>query len=290
MREAVKIVESPRLAWQSLPRPMPAELKADFLRVLLAAGFDHVDALSFASTEALPQMADAERVLEYLLPPDDVELLGLVADARGAERAVAAGSVSTLLFSYSISPGFLEQNQHQSPEEALEQLEQVGEIAYKAGLDLAASIAMAFGNPFGDAWDIDEVVSATDLLLDAGVAHVVLDETTGAAAPALLHDVLRLLRDVHSELEVGLALRTTPELAAAKVGAAYEAGCRRFHSVLGGQGGGEFASDVRVGTLATETLLQTLASLGAEVPELEPLDRLITASHGIEQRFGAVRQ
>ena len=290
MNEAVKIVESPRLAWQSLPRSMPAELKADYLRVLLAAGFERVDALSFVSAKAVPQMADAEQVLEHLLPPEGVEMLAMVANARGAERAVASSSVTTLLFSYSISPGFLERNQNQSPEAALEQLEQVGEIAYKAGLDLAASIAMAFGNPYGDAWDIDEVVSATDLLLDAGVAQVILEDTSGEVAPGLLHDVVLLLRDVHSELDVGVSLRTRPQDAEAKIRKAYEAGCRRFHSALGGVGGGEFASDARVSTLATETLLSTLARLGAEVPELEPLDRLITASHGIEQRFGPVRQ
>jgi hydroxymethylglutaryl-CoA lyase len=290
MNGTVKIVESPRVAWQSLPRPIPADLKADYLRVLLAAGFEHVDAFSFVSAGAVPQMADTEQVLEQLLMPNDVEVIAMVANARGADRAVAAGSITTLLFSYSISPGFLEANQHQTPEDALEELEQVGEIAYKAGLDLTASIAMAFGNPYGDTWDIDEVVSATDLLLDAGVAQVMLDDTIGEAAPGLLHDVLQLVRDVHNDLDLGLALRTTPDGADAKIRAAYTAGCRRFQSVLGGVGGNDFASDGRVGSLATETLLQTLADMKAPLPDLEPLHSLIAASRGIEQRFGAIRQ
>jgi hydroxymethylglutaryl-CoA lyase len=264
---------------------VPAEVKADFLRVLLAAGFEHVDALSFVSGEAVPQMADAETVLDFLQAPEDVELIAMVANARGAERVVKVGGVSTLLFSYSISPGFLDRNQRQTPEDALEQMEQVGEIAYKAGLDMAANVAMAFGNPYGDAWDIDEVVSAADLLVDAGVDQVVLDDTAGVASAQLLADATRLVLDVHTELEIGLSLRSRPEEAAEKVQAAFEAGCRRFHSVLGGVGGGEFAEDTGVRSLATEMLLQTLTEIGAQVPELEPLDRLIAANVGMAKRY-----
>ena len=277
------------MGWQSLPKPIPAEVQADFMRLLLAAGFEHLDAVSFVA-EGETAAKGVETVLEYLSPPRGAELLALVADARGAEAAVRAGVVSTLLFSYSIAPGFLDRHQRQTPEEALEALEQVGEIAYKAGLDVTANIAMAFGNPFGDAWDIDEVVSATDLLLDAGVAQVVLEDTEGEASADLVANVLRLVHDVHGELEVGLALRTAPAEAERKVRAAFGAGCRRFHSVLGGLGGEEYASDVRVGNLATETLLRVLAECGAELPEFEPLDRLIAAGRGIERRFGAVRQ
>ena len=280
----VKIVETPRRAWQSLAKVAPAEVKADYLRVLLAAGFEHVDALSFVSERAVPQMKNAETVLEYLRPAADVEMIALVANARGAARAVKTGAVGTLLFSYSISPGFLERNQRQTPEDALEQLEQIGEIAYKAGLDMAANVAMAFGNPFGDAWDIDEVVSAADLMVDAGVEQVVLDDTSGAASPELLRDALRLVLDVHTGLEVGVSLRSRPENAAEKVRAAFEAGCRRFHSVLGGVGGGEFAES-GVKNLATEVLLRSLEEAGAELPEFEPLDRLVAASKGIETRY-----
>src|SRR5579871_3844781 len=166
MSDLVKIIECPRDAWQGLPKNMPAEIKADYLRVLIAAGFKHIDAVSFVSRTAVPQMADSELVLDYLDPPDDVEIIGIVVNAKGAERAVKTRAVSTLGFPYSISPQFLERNQRQTPEDALEELEQIGEIAYKAGLDMVAYVSMAFGNPYGDAWDIDEVVSAVDLLVD----------------------------------------------------------------------------------------------------------------------------
>src|SRR5277367_635147 len=108
MSEAVKLIECPRDAWQGLPKNMPAEVKADYLRTLIAAGFLHIDAVSFVSRSAVPQMSDAELVLEYLDPPDNVEVLGTVVDAKGAERAIKTGAVQTLVFPYSISAGFLE--------------------------------------------------------------------------------------------------------------------------------------------------------------------------------------
>src|ERR1700730_8424201 len=134
MAELVKMVERPRDAGQGLPVKMPAEVKADYLRVLIAAGFKHIDAVSFVSAAAVPQMADSEKVLEYLDPPDDVEIIGIVVNAKGAERAIKTGSVQTLGFPYSISPGFLQRNQGQTPEESLEELEKVGTLGYRAGM------------------------------------------------------------------------------------------------------------------------------------------------------------
>ena len=286
----VKIIESPRSAWQGLPKVIPPEVKAEFLRSVIAAGFLHIDAASFVSKEAVPQMADSEFVLEYLDAPEEVEIIGVVANAKGAERAVESGRVTTLAFPYSISPQFLERNQRQTPEEALEQLEQIGEIAYKGGQDVVATLAMAFGNPFGDAWDIDEVVSGVDLLVDLGVAQVSLSDTAGTASAAQVRDVVACVLGVHEGLEVGVHLRARADEAAAKVRAAFEAGCRRVDATIGGVGEvlpGLFQPDALVGNLPTELLLATLKELGAALPEIEPLDRLIAASREIERRFGA---
>ena len=247
-KSLVKIVECPRDAWQALPKVMKPEVKAEYLRALIAAGFTHLDAVGFVSKEFVPQMADSELVLEYLDAAAEIEMIGLVANVKGAERAVKSGRLTTLAFPYSISPQFLERNQRQTPEEALDELEQIGEIAYKGGQDMVAYVAMAFGNPFGDVWDIDEVVSAVDLLVDSGVAQVSLSDTAGSASPDLVRDVVRLVMDVHDGLEVGVHLRARPEDAAAKVRAAYEAGCQavrcdhwrlRIVSVCAGCDGGE---------------------------------------------------
>jgi hydroxymethylglutaryl-CoA lyase len=286
----VKIIESPRDAWQSLPKVMTPEAKAEYLRAVIAAGFTHIDAVSFVSKEAFPQMADSELVLDYLDAPEEIEIIGLVANAKGAERAVKSGRVTTLAFPYSISPQFLERNQRQTPEEALDQLEQIGELAYKRGQDVVAYVAMAFGNPFGDAWDIDEVVSAVDLLVDSGVAQVSLSDTAGVASPELLRDVMRLVLDVHEGLEIGVHLHARRDRAEQKVRAAYEAGCRRFDATIGGLGSLPFGHDLHAGNIPTEILLATLKDLGADLPEIEPLDRLIALSADIEKRFGMAVQ
>ena len=283
----VKIIECPRDAWQGLPKVISPEVKAEYLRAVLAAGFQHVEAVSFVSKTAVPQMADSEFVLEFLDAPEEIEIIGLVVNARGAERAVDSGRVTTLAFPYSISPQFLERNQRQTPEEALDQLEQIGELAYKGGQDVVAYLAMAFGNPFGDAWDIDEVVSAVDLLVDSGVAQVVLADTAGVASAAQVRDVVACVLGVHDGLEVGVHLHSRAEDAADKVRAAFEAGCRRFDATIGGVGAVEMAADVTVGNLPTELLLATLREMGAELPEIEPLDRLVLSSREIERRFGA---
>jgi hydroxymethylglutaryl-CoA lyase len=285
--DVVKIIECPRDAWQGLPKNMPAEVKADYLRVLIAAGFKHIDAVSFVSRAAVPQMADSELVLEYLDPPDDVEIIGIVVNAKGAERAVKTGSVQALGFPYSISPEFLKRNQNQTPEESLEELEKVGTLAYKAGMDVVAYISMAFGNPYGEAWNIDEVVAACDLLADNGVKQISLADTVGLATPKQVTDVVSDVIAVYGNLEIGVHLHARPDHAAAKVRAAYEAGCRRFDAAIGGLGGCPFAQDALVGNMATETLLAELKALGAELPPLRPLDGLIAASAEIERKYGA---
>jgi len=282
----VKIIECPRDAWQGLPKVIKPEVKAQYLRALVESGFQHIDAVSFVSEKAVPQMADSELVLEYLDPPDDVEIIGIVVNAKGAERAVKTSAVRTLGFPYSISPQFLDRNQRQTPEEALDQLEQIGEMAYKAGLDVVAYISMAFGNPYGDPWDIDEVVSAVDLLVDAGVLQVSLADTVGLATPAMVRDVVGCVMGVHDGLEIGVHLHARPDDAAAKVRAAYEAGCRRFDSAIAGLGGCPFAQDALVGNISTETLLTTLKELGAELPELRPLDGLVGTSLELVKKYG----
>ncbi|ADW68171.1 hydroxymethylglutaryl-CoA lyase [Granulicella tundricola] len=286
----VKIIECPRDAWQGLPKVMAPEVKADYLRVLIAAGFKHIDAVSFVSKTALPQMADSELVLEYLDPPDDVEIIGIVVNEKGAERAVKSGAVQTLGFPYSISPGFLQRNQNQTPEESLEALEAVGTIGYKGGLEVVAYLSMAFGNPYGDAWSIDEVVDACDLLVDCGVKQISLADTVGLATPRMVADVLSDVMAVHDRIEIGVHLHARPEMAAEVIAAAYGAGCRRFDAAIGGMGGCPFAQDALVGNVPTEVLIAELKRLGAELPDMRPLDGLLAAAREIEKRYGTVVQ
>ena len=290
----VKIVECPRDAWQGMPGLIPAEVKADYLRVLVATGFRHIDAVSFVSKAAVPQMADSELVLEYLDPPDfdpednsGVEIIAIAVNAKGAERAAATSAVETVGFPYSVSAEFLERNQRQTPEESMEALDQVGEVAYKSGMEVVAYISMAFGNPYGDPWSVDEVVDACDLLVDSGVRQISLADTVGLATPRRIAEVVGEVAAVHAGVEIGVHLHARAGEAAERVAAAYGAGCRRFDAAIGGLGGCPFAQDALVGNIATEEVLAELGRLGAKLPELRPLDELAAASREIARRYGS---
>ena len=156
MPESMKLIECPRDAWQGLKGQVPTDIKANYLKALINAGFKHIDAVSFVSPNAVPQMADSERVLKELDPPDDVEIIGIVVNEKGAQRAINSQAVRTLGFPYSLSPTFLKNNQRQTPEESLDVLEKIQEKAEDAGLDLVVYISMAFGNPYGDQWNVEE--------------------------------------------------------------------------------------------------------------------------------------
>jgi len=285
MAGAVKIIECPRDAWQGLRTQIPPEEKADYLRKLIAAGFTHIDAVSFVSPAAIPQMADSEQVLELVAPPEHVEIIGIVVNQKGAERAIRSNAVQTMGFPYSISAEFLSRNQHQTPEESLDTLERIVSLAQNAGLDVVAYVSMAFGNPYGEAWNVEEVVAACDLLIDSGVQAISLADTVGLASAGQIAETVSAVLSVHEGFEIGVHLHARPAEAAARIRAAFQAGCRRFDSAIGGLGGCPFAQDALVGNIATETSLAALRECGAKLPKLTPLDGLLQANAEIAGRF-----
>jgi hydroxymethylglutaryl-CoA lyase len=287
LAKTTKLVECPRDAWQGLKGLIPAELKVDYLKALISVGFKHIDAVSFVSPKAVPQMADSEEVLKELDPPDDVEIIGIVVNEKGAARAIETKAVSTLGFPYSISESFLRKNQNQSPEEALEELEKIQNKADDARLDVVVYISMAFGNPYGDLWNPEEVVEAISLMEVDNLRMISLADTVGMASPQQISDVVGEAMAKYDYLEIGVHLHSRPDQATEKVLAAYDAGCRRFDSALGGLGGCPFAQDALVGNIPTEIVIAALTQRGATLPPLKPLDSLLKATAGIEARFSS---
>jgi hydroxymethylglutaryl-CoA lyase len=282
----VKLIECPRDAWQGLKRQIPTERKIAYLNGLISAGFRHIDAVSFVSPKAVPQMADSEEVLQQLKPPPDVEIIAIVVNEKGAERAISTGSVTTIGYPCSVSETFLRRNQNQSAGESMAVLKQIKQRAEGAGLQMNAYISMAFGNPYADAWSEARIAEMAKTLLDLGVDAISLADTVGAAAPEL---ITRLVAAVVTECggaEVGVHLHSTREGAASKVLAAYDAGCRRFDSAMGGLGGCPFAQDELVGNVPTEEVLQALEtrgvklSIGDRLRDVTSLNRLIGAEFG----------
>jgi hydroxymethylglutaryl-CoA lyase len=230
-------------------------------------------------------MADSEEVLKELDPPDDVEIIGIVVNEKGAQRAINTQAVSTLGFPYSISPTFLQKNQRQTAEESLDALEEVQKKADDADLDIVVYISMAFGNPYGDLWSIEEVLSAVDVLESSGIKMISLADTVGVASAEQIRELVLAVMEKYSYLEIGAHLHGRPELAEEKILAAYDAGCRRFDSAIGGLGGCPFAQDALVGNIPTERVLEALKRRDAELPKLRSLDTLLRASAEIAARY-----
>jgi hydroxymethylglutaryl-CoA lyase len=283
----VKLIECPRDAWQAMPQQIPPEVKADYLRALAAAGFTHIDAVSFVSPSAVPQMADSERVLALLDLDSAVEIIAIVVNEQGAERAVHTRRVRTLGFPYSISATFLERNQRQTLEQARRTLTRICSQASRDGLGVVAYLSMAFGNPYGDPWRQEDVIDACLTLKGMGIEQISLADTVGVATPEQIHSLVSTVLAEIPGIELGAHLHARPEQAALKVAAAYQAGCRRLDMALGGQGGCPFAQDALVGNVATEAALAELSKLGANLPRLRPLDELLAMGHAIADRFGA---
>jgi hydroxymethylglutaryl-CoA lyase len=266
--QRVTIIECPRDAWQGLPDLIPTDYKVDYLRELIHAGFEHFDAVSFVSPKHVRQMADSEEVMAKLgasLPDgaERPEIIGIVVNEKGLERALATPGITTIGYPYSISAYFRRANANMTREESRALVETLKKETSAANRGLVIYISMAFGNPYDEPWGPEIVQDTLEWLKDTRVRTVSLADTVGTASPLLVGDLFRQVKDHVAGIELGVHLHSRPEDAEAKILAAYEAGCRRFDSALTGLGGCPFAGDNLVGNIATEQVLAALRKAGA---------------------------
>jgi hydroxymethylglutaryl-CoA lyase len=226
-------------------------------------------------------MADSEEVLKKLDPPDDVEIIGIVVNEKGADRAIATEAVRTLGFPYSLSPTFLRQNQNQTLEEALDVLEKIKAKADDEALDVVVYISMGFGNPYADPWDEEEIIEALRNLEMLGITTISLADTVGLSDANKITAVIKPILEEFDGLEIGVHLHSRREQAQEKILAAYDAGCRRFDSALAGLGGCPFAQDELVGNIPTEVVLEALQKRGIDPPMRKSLSSLLQMSREI---------
>ena len=281
--QPVRLIECPRDAWQGLPRQIPTELKVQYLSALINAGFKHIDAVSFVSPKAVPQMADSEHVLAQLEVPDDVEIIGIVVNEKGADRAIATKRVTTLGYPCSISPTFLRRNQNQSPQENFEILKTIEKQADAADVDLVVYVSMAFANPYGDPWNEDELAETVSRVNALGIRSISLADTVGMADANLIQRVVHTALKAQPDCEIGVHLHSTPAGATEKILAAYNAGCRRFDSAIGGLGGCPFAQDALVGNIPTESVIAALRPRGVHLAL--KIDKVISLNSKIAGEF-----
>jgi hydroxymethylglutaryl-CoA lyase len=263
----VTIIECPRDAWQGLAEIIPTQKKVEYLKRLVSLGFSHIDAVSFVSPKHVPQMADSEAVMQDLsaaklpsgAPP---EIIGIVVNEQGLDRALATPGVTTVGYPYSISAYFRRANANMSKVESRNLVGLLQQRTKAAGRKLVVYISMAFGNPYDEPWGPEIVEDALVWLKDLGVRTVSLADTAGTASAEDVAHLYRAVKDCVAGLEIGVHLHSRPDGASAKVLAAYEAGCRRFDGALTGLGGCPFAGDHLVGNIPTEAVLATLAARG----------------------------
>jgi hydroxymethylglutaryl-CoA lyase len=265
----IQIVECPRDAWQGLQDFIPTDFKVLYLVELVRAGFNHIDAVSFVSPKHVKQMADSEEVMAKLnacLPSSLKlpEIIGIVVNEKGMERALATPGVSTLGYPYSISAYFRRANANMTRAESRATVEQLRKATKDSGRGLVIYISMAFGNPYEEPWGPEIVEDTLVWLKDIGIRTVSLADTVGTATPAQVGALYNAVKECVAGIELGVHLHSRPEGAAEKILAAYDAGCRRFDGALTGLGGCPFAGDDLVGNTATETVISALVARGAE--------------------------
>src|ERR1700757_3697690 len=268
MTDTVRLVECPRDAWQGLPEMIPTETKVNYLRELVVSGFRHIDAVSFVSPKHVKQMADSEEVMEkfnssFPAGAERPEIIGIVVNEKGLERALATPGVTTIGYPYSISAYFRRANANMTREQSRALVETLKKATAAANRSLVIYISMAFGNPYEEPWGPEIVQDTLDWLKDIRITTVSLADTVGTATPDLIHSVYSQVKDHVAGIELGVHLHSRPDTAEEKINAAYAAGCRRFDSALTGLGGCPFAGDSLVGNIPTESVLAALTKLGA---------------------------
>ena len=212
------------------------------MKELVGAGFKHIDAVSFVSPKHVKQMADSEDVMSKLNASlsanvEKPEIIGIVVNEKGLDRAIATPGVTTIGYPYSSSAYFRRANANMSRDESRRLVEKLKKDTAAANRDLVVYISMAFGNPYEEPWGAEIVQDTLDWLKDIRVRTVSLADTVGNADPKLVGDLFRDVKDHVAGIELGVHLHSRPENAEEKILAAYEAGCRRFDSALTGLGG-----------------------------------------------------
>ena len=267
--ENAKVIECPRDAWQGLPDLIPTEYKVDYLKELITAGFKHIDAISFVSPTHVKQMADSEEVMARLnasLPAglERPEIIGIVVNEKGLERALATPGVTTIGYPYSISAYFRRANANMTRDQSRQLVDKLKKDTAAVNRGLVIYISMAFGNPYDEPWGPEIVADTLEWLKDIRVRTVSLADTVGNASPQLVGDLYRSVKEHVAGIELGVHLHSRPENAEEKILAAYEAGCRRFDGALTGLGGCPFAGDNLVGIISSEDVLAALRKARAD--------------------------
>ena len=238
---------------------IPTQVKIDYLNALLKVGFHTLDFGSFVSPKAIPQLKDTAHVLEGLnLSETNTKLLAIVANVKGAEIAASYDKITYLGFPFSISPTFLKKNINSTIARSLVTANKLLNICQVNNKILVVYISMAFGNPYGDRWNVGFVKDWVDILNKLGVKIIALSDTTGDSNPENIYTLFSDLIPKYPGIEFGFHLHTSQSTCLEKVDAAHRGGCRRFDTVLNGIGGCPMSGKEMIANLKTSNLFKYL--------------------------------
>ncbi|MGQ9863998.1 MAG: hydroxymethylglutaryl-CoA lyase [Bacteroidia bacterium] len=257
-------VECPRDAWQGQSF-IPTEKKISYLRLLRQVGFHTIDAGSFVSPKAVPQMADTQEVFDALAPEKGSPLLAIVANLRGASEAAQHPAVRFIGYPFSLSERFQQENTRRTLAQSWDLLDQILNLTRQAHKTLVIYLSMGFGNPYGEPWSPQLLVDFAARMVEKGISIVSLADTVGVARAEDIYAAFSHLTRAYPDVTWGVHLHTHPKNQLEKVRAAWDGGCRRFDTALLGLGGCPFASDNLIGNLPAETFLAFLRQEGLPI-------------------------
>ncbi len=255
----MKIIESPREGMQSLQYVIPLENKVKYLDALLKVGFDTVELGSIVSSKLIPQMADTLEVLKKLdFTSTHSHRMILVVNKKGAEIIAERDEITHISYPFSISPVFLKLNLNTTLDKAVETAGEIVEICEKKKKHPVIYISMAFGNTYGDEWNMNILRKWINILYRMGIRTITLSNVSIEINSVQISEMFSGLIPRFPEIGFGLHLHTTNRDWVENVNAAYEKGCRKFDAVIHGWGGCPMSGKELLGNLKTENLVTYL--------------------------------
>ena len=249
------ITECPRDAMQGIDNFIPTIQKANYINSLINVGFDSIDFGSFVSKRRVPQMSDTAEVLDLLEIKKSTNLLSIVVNSRGASDATSYEKISTVGYPLSISEQFQLNNTKMKIQESLTLVDEIFNKCLQKNKNFQVYFSMAFGNPYNETWNIDILLNLIHKISEKGIKLISLADTVGIATNKELEDTLKIVLSEFQEMDIGLHLHSNPNASLSKVKSAWNAGCNRFDSAIGGYGGCPFTKNKLIGNLDTKTLI-----------------------------------
>ena len=281
--KSITLVEvGPRDGLQSEPEILSTDSKIEFINRAIDAGIRRLEVASFVHPKRVPQMADAEALIEKLADHDDVSYIGLVMNEQGLDRALATkiGEIGMVVVA---TDSYNRKNQGVDTDESVRVWGKIAERAQQNGLRANVMISSAFGCPYEGEVKVERIVELAKKVIESEPAELGIADSIGVAVPNQVTELLGRVRDVIGDLPIRCHFHNTRNTGLANAQAAVECGVTYLDASIGGIGGCPFAP-AATGNVPTDDLLYLLDRSGVETGV--SLEKIIEVSDWLEQELG----